>query len=463
VPYAILGAGVAGLTAALKLLDEGVPGRDITIFEAQERTGGRVQSIPLSEGTVIERGAAWFHPDDNGHNPFMNFLVKRYGADLATIIPENPGPCTVVTKHGFETVPFFDEDIDNRLRDEFNNFRLGNPDSDISLLALARRIKDKDRGRAMIHIRRLAENYMGSAHEYKSSAEEVFTDPYGDGGPQVQEGLERYIHAMTTELKTRGVTVQLGTKISSLGEDEKGALLIDKNGAAQPCETLICTLPVPVLKSMIPVMGTLIPSRLRKYLNGIQTSHFTKIIVPVQEAFLTGRFSQDAAIINTVSDRFTEISILPAGKPVVVMFATGDTAIRWEGLGKADLLKTVRQVFDKLPALAGYTAAIRADEISVTDWNTNPLFKGSYGAMKVGNTRKGPMSSKQGAIIFAGTEFHPVAGGSMATAYESGAIAAQMALERGYANNPELRRERSPRSAYDTTDTEPAGPAPEPF
>ncbi|HRQ60602.1 MAG TPA: FAD-dependent oxidoreductase, partial [Alphaproteobacteria bacterium] len=375
VPYLVIGAGVSGLSAALALLDKGVPGHDIAIIDAQDHAGGRVNSIALASGIVAERGASWYHLDDFGHNPFMEFILARYGAGLAHIIPENQTPCLALTDKGPQTIPYFDDDIDNRLRDEFHKFHAANPKSDISLLGLARRIKDKDRGRAMIHIRRLAENYMGSAHENQSSASEVFTDPYGDGGPQVWEGLETGIRAMEAELRSRGVAMHLNTQIETMAEGPDGAVLTDAKGVQHEAGRVICTLPVPVLKTMAARSKDVMGLGLRQYLKSIQISHFTKLIVPMEEGWIAQRFAPDSAVINTVGEDFTEISIRPASKPLAILFATGERAVAWERMDKARLMDVVNIAFAQIPAMEGFEKAVLADEISVTDWNTNPLFR----------------------------------------------------------------------------------------
>jgi monoamine oxidase len=47
----VVGAGAAGISAAQKLLEKGV---DVTILEAAEQIGGRIQSLNLSEGLAPE-------------------------------------------------------------------------------------------------------------------------------------------------------------------------------------------------------------------------------------------------------------------------------------------------------------------------------------------------------------------------------------------------------------------------
>jgi monoamine oxidase len=52
----VVGAGFAGLAAAITLTDRGIA---VTVFEARERVGGRVWSSTLSNGAVVELGAEW--------------------------------------------------------------------------------------------------------------------------------------------------------------------------------------------------------------------------------------------------------------------------------------------------------------------------------------------------------------------------------------------------------------------
>ena len=49
--YLVIGAGLAGLNAALTLQEKGVP---VTVLEASDRVGGRVTS-DLIEGFILDR------------------------------------------------------------------------------------------------------------------------------------------------------------------------------------------------------------------------------------------------------------------------------------------------------------------------------------------------------------------------------------------------------------------------
>lgn len=57
---AVIGAGAAGLTAALTLSDMGY--RDVTVFEASDQAGGKIHSVSV-DGRVYEMGAVFVLPD----------------------------------------------------------------------------------------------------------------------------------------------------------------------------------------------------------------------------------------------------------------------------------------------------------------------------------------------------------------------------------------------------------------
>ena len=55
----VVGAGFAGLTAALRLHQNG---KSVVVLEARDRVGGRVWTEPLPDGSPVDRGGAWLAP-----------------------------------------------------------------------------------------------------------------------------------------------------------------------------------------------------------------------------------------------------------------------------------------------------------------------------------------------------------------------------------------------------------------
>ena len=71
----VVGAGFAGLAAAVALLDAGTV---VTVLEARDRVGGRVHSRALSNGAVVELGAEFVLP---GHD-VLRATAARLGLAL---------------------------------------------------------------------------------------------------------------------------------------------------------------------------------------------------------------------------------------------------------------------------------------------------------------------------------------------------------------------------------------------
>lgn len=53
----VIGAGAAGIAAATKLVSNGL--KNVTILEAENRIGGRINTVPFGSN-VVDMGAQWF-------------------------------------------------------------------------------------------------------------------------------------------------------------------------------------------------------------------------------------------------------------------------------------------------------------------------------------------------------------------------------------------------------------------
>ncbi len=76
--FAVIGAGISGLSAAHALSKEG---RDVTVFEARNRIGGRIHT-DRSTGQTLDLGASWIHGTQD--NPLTNLADMLVLARIPT-------------------------------------------------------------------------------------------------------------------------------------------------------------------------------------------------------------------------------------------------------------------------------------------------------------------------------------------------------------------------------------------
>nr|XP_009933035.1 PREDICTED: spermine oxidase isoform X2 [Opisthocomus hoazin] len=91
----VIGAGLAGLSAAKALLESGFT--DVTILEATDRIGGRVQSVKLGHAT-FELGATWIHGSHG--NPVYHLAEDNGLLEETTDDERSVGRISLYSKNG---------------------------------------------------------------------------------------------------------------------------------------------------------------------------------------------------------------------------------------------------------------------------------------------------------------------------------------------------------------------------
>uniref|UniRef100_H0ZKZ9 Spermine oxidase n=1 Tax=Taeniopygia guttata TaxID=59729 RepID=H0ZKZ9_TAEGU len=91
----VIGAGLAGLSAAKALLESGFT--DVTVLEATDRIGGRVQSVQIGHAT-FELGATWIHGSHG--NPVYHLAEDNGLLEETTDSERSVGRISLYSKNG---------------------------------------------------------------------------------------------------------------------------------------------------------------------------------------------------------------------------------------------------------------------------------------------------------------------------------------------------------------------------
>lgn len=434
----VVGAGLAGLAAARRLVARGV---DVVVLEARDRVGGRTEGGVTADGTTVELGGQWIGPTQNR----MYQLVSELG--LETFRTWNEG----------ETVVHLGS---RRLRLAPHRGaapRLG----PFALADLAQGLARVDREAARVPltepwrapdaerldgqtfetwIRRNLRTPTGRAY-FRVACEAVFaaesrdlsalhalfyihsgTD-FGtllsvDRGAQqdrVIGGAVRIAETMAAEL---GERVRLGTPVRRIDQDDVGVRVTLRDGEVVEGDRAIVTLP-PTLAGRLEY-GPALPSWRDQLTQRLPAGSVIKLFAIYEEPFwradgLNGQAASDTGPVKVTFDNTP-----PAGRPGVLMgFMEADDARRW---ARRPLAERRQAAIDCFTRYFGPRAR-QPIEYLERDWMAEEFSRGCYGAhftpgawTSYGHALREPI----GRLHWAGAECSPVWNGYMEGAVRSG-------------------------------------------
>ncbi len=376
----IVGAGVAGLTAAKLLVRSG---HSVVVLEARDRVGGRVHTDRV-EGTTTDLGASWIH--GIGDSPLAEvaqmfdmrtheFTVGSYqpgGRPIAYYGPEGD-------RLSAEVVDAFVADIqsvDDQLVAVIADAAPETSFQDAVEAAIARLGWDPERAeRVREFLRHRAEEQYGvwagglDAHGLDSDAiegdEVVFPDGYD---------------VLATRL-SMGVDVRLEHVVSHIERSSAGVLVTTDRGQVS-ADRAVVTVPVGVLKSEEFVITPPLPEPVSGALERLEMNNFEKIILRFPTKFWDDgvyaiRWQGEGSVWWHSWYDLTAID----GVPALLTFAAGPAAVETRGWSEAQLVDSVLSALRDI-----YGDKVEPPtRVSVTNWRDDPFARGSYAYMTVGS------------------------------------------------------------------------------
>ncbi|OBG68140.1 MULTISPECIES: NAD(P)/FAD-dependent oxidoreductase [unclassified Mycobacterium] len=353
----VVGAGMAGLSAARVLADAGWP---VRVIEARDRIGGRIHT-DRDWGAALEMGASWIH--GTADNPLLE-LARRAQAQLVTTDYYGWAKLVVDPK-----LPPLDYDptpwraFVERARYQVD---AGSLAAAVNAAAVSEGLSAADRAQLAFYLTTEIED------EFAADADQLsaITFDEGDYTGGDQDVITNGYDALP-RLLAGGLQVELNTPVTGIAQRDDSVTVRAKDRSFQG-PAVIVTVPLGVLKARAITFDPRLPSRHSHAVDALGFGVLSKSFFrfdrrgwTVDNAF----YQYLAADSGTWAQWFT----LPAAAgPIVLAFNAGGRGRAVESSAPQDLIATARPITRRL---FGDAAPV---EVKTSDWSADPYARGAY-------------------------------------------------------------------------------------
>lgn len=401
----IIGAGLAGLTAAWELRKSG---HRCTVLEARDRVGGRTWSQRLGNGEVTERGGEYIFPTE--------FAIRRLAAEVRVPI------MTHNVRYGRRTVNDLVISADElaatseHVRNTLEQM-IADGDSRVSLeRAFAEALGEGYRLDPVY--RRVTTSAAADPDLISAEAVLLFESSTVDGYIEDGGRLVGGNQALALEIaKTLGSSVRLEHPVAAVEQSGSGAQVTLVDGTRIDADAVVIAVPLPLLRELD--INFDLPEQQQRALDHRFMGVAAKLGVPLSNV------DDDVALQNTEhtwwswrslsidgQHRINALSCFAGGPFALADLDTEHGAARWVG------------------ALQQMRPQLQIDgDVLLTDWRKDPWSQGSYSAPGLDWSRADADAFERsvGRVAFAGE--HTGLAQSLSGAVASG-YRAVTALER---------------------------------
>jgi monoamine oxidase len=362
--FVVIGAGAAGLMAARELARAG---KRVTILEARNRCGGRIDPLPAAHfGYPAEGGAEFVH----GEAPVTHALLREAGLSLQPV----RGTRWTVENGTFSRGRAADPGSD-RFYQALAELTIDLPIADF----LKQNFPGPEYARLRHSIERMAEGY-DAADPARASAF-ALRDEWMNEGPgnqgRVAGGYGALIDFLAAECRKLGAVIQLNAVVKAI-EIAAGSVVVRcANGAAHAGTAAILTVPLPILDEIE------LPPAIRKKAAAaadIGFGNVIKILLRFRTRWWADRRGELADLSFLITDR--EIPVWwtqsPVEDPVLTGWFGGPKTKAMRGYDEDKLIETglvsLGQVFGVAPG------QLRDDLVvaRAIDWANEAFSRGAY-------------------------------------------------------------------------------------
>ncbi|WP_379065837.1 flavin monoamine oxidase family protein [Mesorhizobium sp. UC74_2] len=412
----VVGAGFAGLSAALALRDEGL---DVLVLEARGRVGGRVEARADALGEWYDRGGQFLCED----MPEVMALVKRHAKTLVTTPID--GAFTLQPEMSEEdSQALWDANV--AIRDRMNAIDPTDPAvRDLSVWDWLQRQPDD------VHAK----------SAFCSTVEGLWCQPI-DAVPlwylidndrritnevsELQYFIAETMYALAADLAADlGDRIRLTVPVREVRHDKNGVILMTAEGSFQ-ARRLVIAVP-PVMANRIAFSPPL-PAKLAKALGAWRSGMVIKMRLRYARAFWRDQGRNGMVLWRDIHGLFVCDTSRDDAHPALVVFIGGPLALQLRALGDAALRA---EVLARIAAALG-PHILEPLDVVMRDWIDDPWSGGGYSdivADFAAQDAEAVLRAGMASIHFASSELSLSFPGYVEGAIISGRAAAETVLE----------------------------------
>jgi monoamine oxidase len=396
----VIGAGVAGISAASSLREKGYK---VIVLEGRKRIGGRVWTDRTWKDNSLDMGASWIHGTKG--NPITE-LVQKFNIPTAKT---NYDSSQLYDQNGKPVSDALEEKIEKRFEtilEKVKRYRLQLDKSegkDVSLQnAFDREIAKLNL--SPIELQQL--NYSINAvieHDYAADASDLSLlswdedERFGGGDVLFPNGYDQIVNNLA-----QGLDIRLNQAVKKIEYNNQGVKVTTNNGAIFNADKVIITLPLGVLKKGTVQFSPPLPENKQAAIKVLGMGILNKVYLRFPKVF----WEKEPHLLGYISPNQGEwaeiLNIYKyTGQPILLAFNAGDYAWKLEKLSDKQIVDEAIKVLRKI-----YGNNIPNPEASlITRWGQDPFSFGSYSHINVGassedyKTLAAPVNNK---LFFAG-------------------------------------------------------------
>lgn len=434
----IVGAGLAGLTAARVLREAGV---DFVVLEATDRIGGRGLTDPHSG---IDLGGAWIHGTQT--NPLFP-IVHGLGYETRPTNIETT-PYLFVGDHfasaddalRFDTVyEAFEADLEERVYEGADVSSALALDAAAEALTALGPVEGQAPDAFFLDMLALNAGPLESAAELASTSSVDGDSFLADPDELIAVGFGTFVEDWGALVADR---VRTGHRVERITHDADG-VSVEAGGETFRARKVLVTVSTGVLASGAIAFSPTLPDWKTEAIAGLPMGLMNKVIVEYRDDAVfplhQGQAIEDTWVVygGAVDDTADDLAYVlrPLGLPIAIGFFGGDRAWALEAQpdhGEAEMVSLANAGLDAMcrasrPDPSGCGAAAAQTRATITAWGSTDWTRGAYSVALPGQVAMREVLARpiEHRVYFAGeAASRPTYNGSFAGAYSSGQRAA---------------------------------------